>query len=71
MQTIYGCVSLRITSEPLCIRFLYLDLDNLSQKINAKMGGINGVANLKAALRRPSNEDLFMFFGADVREKYD
>jgi hypothetical protein len=30
------------------------------------MGCINGVVNLKAALSRPSNEDLFMFFGADV-----
>lgn len=30
------------------------------------MGCINGVINLKAALSRPSNEDLFMFFGADV-----
>ena len=30
------------------------------------MGCINGVVNLKAALRSPSNEDLFMFFGADV-----
>jgi len=30
------------------------------------MGCINGVVNLKAALSRPSNEDIFMFFGADV-----
>jgi len=43
-----------------------LDVQNLSQKINAKLGCINGVVNLKAALSRPSNEDLFMFFGADV-----
>jgi hypothetical protein len=30
------------------------------------MGCINGVVNLKSPLSRPSNEDLFMFFGADV-----
>jgi hypothetical protein len=42
------------------------DVQNLSQKINAKMGCINGVVNLKAALSRPSTDDLFMFFGADV-----
>ena len=32
------------------------------------MGGINGVVNLKTALSHTSKEDLFMFFGADVRE---
>lgn len=46
---------------------MFLDVQNLSQKINAKIGGINGVVNLKAALSHSSNDDLFMFFGADVR----
>jgi hypothetical protein len=49
---------------------IFLDVQNLSQKINAKIGGINGVVNLKEALSHSSNEDLFMFFGADVRS-YD
>jgi hypothetical protein len=43
------------------------DVQNLSQKINAKLGGINGIVNLKTALRHTSNEDVFMFFGADVK----
>ncbi len=41
-------------------------MDNLSQKINGKLGGVNSVINLKSALSRSSNEDLFMFIGADV-----
>ncbi len=45
----------------------FLDVQNLSQKINAKIGGINGIVNLKEALSHRSNDDLFMFFGADVR----
>ena len=49
------------------IYHIFSDVQNLSQKINAKIGGINGVVNLKAALSRSSNEDLFMFFGADVK----
>lgn len=28
----------------------FADVENLSHKINAKIGGINGVVNLKAAL---------------------
>jgi hypothetical protein len=50
-----------------------LDVENLSQKINGKLGGINSVINLKLALSRPSKEDLFMFFGADVKllNKYE
>jgi hypothetical protein len=44
-----------------------LDVENLSQKINGKLGGINSVINLKLALSRSSREDLFMFFGADVK----
>jgi hypothetical protein len=43
-----------------------LDVQNLSQKINTKLGGINGIVNLKEALSHSSREDLFMFFGADV-----
>jgi hypothetical protein len=43
-----------------------LDVENISQKINGKLGGINGIVNLKSALSRSSREDLFMFFGADV-----
>ncbi|CAF3889514.1 unnamed protein product [Rotaria sordida] len=38
----------------------------VSQKINTKIGGINGIVNLKAALSHSSNEDLFMFVGADI-----
>jgi hypothetical protein len=41
-------------------------VENLSQKINGKLGGINSVINTKLALSRSSNDDLFMFFGADV-----
>lgn len=44
----------------------FLDVQNLSQKINAKIGGINGVVNVKTALSHSSNDDLFMFFGVDV-----
>ena len=47
-----------------------IDVENLSQKINGKLGGINGVVNTKLALRSSSREDLFMFFGADVSVKY-
>ena len=43
-----------------------LDVENISQKINGKLGGINGVINVKLALTHSSREDLFMFFGADV-----
>ncbi|CAF1565590.1 unnamed protein product [Adineta ricciae] len=41
-------------------------VDNLSQKINGKLGGINSFVNTKLALSRSSKEDVFMFFGADV-----
>jgi hypothetical protein len=56
--------------EEICIRkwvLNILDVENLSQKINGKLGGINSVINLKLALSRSSREDLFMFFGADVK----
>lgn len=58
------CVSFQALERNIGKLDMYVQ--NLSQKINAKMGCINGVVNLKAALSRPSNEDLFMFFGADV-----
>ncbi|CAF2681440.1 unnamed protein product [Rotaria sp. Silwood2] len=45
---------------------LEMYVENISQKINGKLGGINGVINIKSALSRSSREDLFMFFGADV-----
>jgi hypothetical protein len=48
------------------LSIVYLDVENISQKINAKLGGINGVVNIKSALSRSSRDDLFMFFGADV-----
>jgi hypothetical protein len=51
-------------------KILFKDIQNLSQKINVKLGGINGVVNLKAALMHVSNEDLFMFFGANVIRKF-
>jgi len=41
-------------------------VDNIAQKINGKLGGINGAVNIRSALTRSSREDLFMFFGADV-----
>ncbi|CAF1174819.1 unnamed protein product [Rotaria sordida] len=64
----YGLVTQCVSFQALERNLSKLDMyvQNLSQKINAKMGCINGVVNLKAALSRPSNEDLFMFFGADV-----
>lgn len=49
------------------IEMCLVDVENISQKINGKLGGINGVVNIKSALSRTSREDLFMFFGADVR----
>ncbi|CAF1269422.1 unnamed protein product, partial [Didymodactylos carnosus] len=45
---------------------LRMYVENLSQKINGKLGCINGVVNLKLTLQRPQKEDLFMFMGADV-----
>ncbi|CAF3642720.1 unnamed protein product [Rotaria sp. Silwood1] len=45
---------------------LHMYVENLSQKLNAKIGGINGIVNLKAALNQASNNDRFMFFGVDV-----
>ncbi|CAF1246863.1 unnamed protein product [Rotaria sp. Silwood1] len=45
---------------------LEMYVENISQKINGKLGNINGVINIKSALSRSSREDLFMFFGADV-----
>lgn len=42
------------------------DVDNIAQKINGKLGGINGVVNIRSSLSRSTREDLFMFFGADV-----
>ncbi|CAF3849468.1 unnamed protein product [Rotaria magnacalcarata] len=48
------------------INKLHMYVDNLSQKINGKLGGINSVVNTKLALSHSSREDIFMFFGADV-----
>lgn len=48
------------------IRKLNMYVENIAQKINGKLGGINGVVNIRSALTRSSREDLFMFFGADV-----
>ncbi|CAF1254023.1 unnamed protein product [Rotaria sordida] len=45
---------------------LHMYVENLSQKLNAKIGGINGIINLKTALSQASHNDRFMFFGADV-----
>ncbi|CAF3771180.1 unnamed protein product [Rotaria sp. Silwood1] len=69
----WGNQTLGVTTQ--CVSFQSLQrnagkyrmyVQNLSQKINTKIGGINGIVNLKAALSRSSHEDLFMFFGADV-----
>ncbi|CAF3366395.1 unnamed protein product [Rotaria socialis] len=64
----YGLVTQCVSYQTLERNLSKLDMyvQNLSQKINAKMGCINGVVNLKAALSRPSTDDIFMFFGADV-----
>ncbi len=59
------CVSIHFLSS-FRRRKNYLDVENISQKINAKLGGINGVVNVKSALSHSSRNDLFMFFGADV-----
>ncbi|CAF4025256.1 unnamed protein product [Rotaria sp. Silwood2] len=48
------------------INKLEMYVENISQKINGKLGGINGVINIKSALNHSSKDDLFMFFGADV-----
>ncbi|CAF4470917.1 unnamed protein product, partial [Rotaria sp. Silwood2] len=45
---------------------LHMYVENLSQKINVKLGGINSIVNTKLALTQSSQNDLFMFFGADV-----
>jgi hypothetical protein len=59
------CVSKERLHIPYLDRIL-IDVENLSQKINVKLGGINSVVSTKSALTRSSKEDLFMFFGADV-----
>ncbi|CAF4038008.1 unnamed protein product [Rotaria sp. Silwood2] len=42
-------------------------LQNLVQKFNAKLGGVNGMVSLARALTSSSTkDDIFMFFGADV-----
>ncbi|CAF3097019.1 unnamed protein product [Rotaria sp. Silwood2] len=65
----WGNQTLAVISQ--CISFQSLQrntdkyrmyVQNLSQKINAKIGGINGVVNFKAAFSRSSHKDLFMFF---------
>ncbi|CAF1190043.1 unnamed protein product [Rotaria sordida] len=76
---VYNCVkkyaNTRIGLMTQCVNFQALErnmnkldmyVENLSQKINGKLGGINGVVNIKSALSHSSREDLFMFFGADV-----
>ncbi|CAF5001536.1 unnamed protein product [Rotaria sp. Silwood1] len=45
---------------------LHMYVENLSQKINVKLGGINSIVNTKLALTQSFQNDLFMFFGADV-----
>ncbi len=60
------CKNFIFTSSILSIKHFFLDIQNLSQKMNAKIGGINGIVNLKEALSQRSDTDLFMFLGADV-----
>ncbi|CAF1938445.1 unnamed protein product [Rotaria magnacalcarata] len=49
------------------INKLDMYLQNLVQKFNAKLGGINGMVSLARALTSSSTkDDIFMFFGADV-----
>ncbi|CAF1577529.1 unnamed protein product [Rotaria magnacalcarata] len=48
-------------------RKLDMYLQNLVQKFNAKLGGVNGVVSIARALTSSSTkDDVFMFFGADV-----
>ncbi|CAF1297196.1 unnamed protein product [Adineta ricciae] len=48
-------------------RKLDMYLQNLVQKFNAKLGGVNGMVSLARALTSSSaKDDVFMFFGADV-----
>ncbi|CAF4038167.1 unnamed protein product [Rotaria magnacalcarata] len=58
------CVSFQALTRNIANLNMYVE--NISQKINGKLGGINGVINSKAALYHSSRDDLFMFFGADV-----
>ncbi|UJR37628.1 hypothetical protein I4U23_030325 [Adineta vaga] len=49
------------------INKLDMYLQNLVQKFNAKLGGVNGMVSLARALTSSSTkDDVFMFFGADV-----
>lgn len=62
------------TNSLYCVNFIFgffilVDVENLSQKLNAKIGGINGVINVKAAVRQSFDMDRFMFFGVDVMIK--
>ncbi|CAF1565245.1 unnamed protein product, partial [Rotaria sordida] len=42
-------------------------LQNLVQKFNAKLGGVNGMVSLARALTSSSTkDDIFIFFGADL-----
>ncbi|CAF3801905.1 unnamed protein product [Rotaria socialis] len=70
-----SCANQQIGLMTQCVNFQALErnianlnmyVENISQKINGKLGGINGVINSKAALYHSSRDDLFMFFGADV-----
>ncbi|CAF0781179.1 unnamed protein product [Rotaria sp. Silwood1] len=48
------------------INKLDMYLQNLVQKFNAKLGGVNGMVSLARALTSSTKDDIFMFFGADV-----
>ncbi|CAF3625397.1 unnamed protein product [Adineta steineri] len=49
------------------INKLDMYIQNLVQKFNAKLGGVNGMVSLARALTSSSTkDDVFMFFGADV-----
>ncbi|CAF3647379.1 unnamed protein product [Rotaria sordida] len=48
------------------INKLDMYLQNLVQKFNAKLGGVNGMVSLARALTSSTKDDVFMFFGADV-----
>ncbi|UJR08589.1 hypothetical protein I4U23_012848 [Adineta vaga] len=61
------CTDFVAIAKNIRARKLDMYLQNLVQKFNAKLGGVNGMVSLARALTSSSaRDDVFMFFGADV-----
>jgi len=61
------CTDFTAISRNIQSQKLDMYLQNLYQKFNAKIGGVNGLVSLARALTQSSSrDDVFMFFGADV-----